>query len=52
MNDCGKEKELALADLEEALCELCSKINLTLRDRAMALQAIEKIIRDKYDAKP
>jgi len=43
-----EEKMQALKELEGALCSLSSKPNLALRDRAMVLQAIEKIKDEQY----
>ena len=45
---CEDEKMQALKELEGALCSLSSKPYLALRDRAMVLQAIDKIKDEQY----
>ena len=47
---CDDEKMQALRELEVALRSLSSKTNLPLRDRAMVLQAIEKIKDEQYES--
>jgi hypothetical protein len=44
------ERRQALKELEEALVALSAKPNLALRDRAIALQAIEKIRSEQYES--
>jgi hypothetical protein len=44
------EKMQALKELELALCSLSSRTNLPLRDRAMVLQAIDKIKDVQYES--
>ena len=47
MSSSNDEKQKALGELQEALKDLSSKDGLPLRDRAMVLEAIEKLKGEK-----
>ena len=47
MNNQNDEKSKALGELEKALLKLSKRENLSLRDKATVLQAIEKIRSEK-----
>jgi hypothetical protein len=47
---CDNEKMHALEELKAALLCLSSRVNLPIRDRAMVLQAIEKIDSEQYES--